>query len=62
MAPVATVTAAVSASRSDAPSASVSALTFIVVAPDVPFSVEVPPAWLSVPAPRFAFTVAAFSV
>ena len=62
VAPVATVTAAASASRSDAPSISVPALTVTVVAAAVPFSAETPPAWVSVPAPRFAFTVAAFSV
>ena len=61
VAPFATVTAAVSASRSDAPSASVPALTFTVAAADVPFKVEVPLAWTSVPPPRFAFTTALFS-
>ena len=62
VAPVATVTAAVSASRFDAPSDSVPPLIATVVAAAVPFSVEAPLAWVSVPPPRFAFTVAAFSV
>ena len=62
VAPVATVSAAVSASRSFAPSASVPAFTLTIVAPAVPFSVEVPLAWTSVPPPKFAFTTALFSV
>ena len=62
VAPVATVTAAVSASRFDAASVRLPALTFTVAAPDVPASVDAPPAWTSVPAPRLAFTAALVSV
>ena len=61
-APLATVSAAVSANRSDAPSASVPAFTFTVVAAAMPLSVELPDAWVSVPPPRLAFTSAPLSV
>ena len=61
VAPDAIVTAAVSASRSLAPSASVPPFTLTVAAAAVPFSVLVPPSWVSVPVPRLAPIVAPFS-
>ena len=61
VAPEATVTAALSASRSFAPSDSVPPLTLTTVAPAVPLSADVPPTWVSVPVPRLALIVAPFS-
>jgi hypothetical protein len=51
IAPEATLSAALSARRSLPPSRSVPPLTLTVAAPEVPFSAEVPPAWVSVPEP-----------
>ena len=61
VAPVATVTAALSASRSFDPSDSVPPLTFTTVAPAVPLSADVPPTCVSVPVPRLALIVAPLS-
>ena len=55
--PPATVTAAVFAKRSLAPSARVPLFTFSARELDVPFRIVVPVVTVVVPAPRFEFTV-----